>query len=333
MATAFTLVELLVVISIIVLLAGLLLVAVNRVFRQGSDTRAAADLASIATALEAYKQDFGDYPRVTQTNTGAAVLCKALIGPSPHAPLSGARNAGQFLAVPAGTINITYLSMIDNNSTTPPGSNDDWVRFDVLDGADGQVDSGGKRIGQNGFRTGPKTIDDNDDGIPDRPGGKVWGPYLQPEKFLTKPDIGVLLDFRGNPILYFPAKEAANVAQPNGYVSNGNTPRYDINNGYRYFFHPGETGATANLNALARIQVMFGDVGCNGALDTQFGVAESDGATGVPYVLYSAGADGVFGPPTDAARGKPIVVNPTDNATVKQNAAARQVCDDVVNFR
>ncbi|MGH7177027.1 MAG: DUF559 domain-containing protein, partial [Tepidisphaeraceae bacterium] len=87
---AFTLVELLVVIGIIALLAGLALPIIARVYRSGEKARTAADLVSIGSALEAYRGDFGDYPRVTSidpstgtpiAHTGAAVLGKALVGP------------------------------------------------------------------------------------------------------------------------------------------------------------------------------------------------------------------------------------------------------------
>jgi prepilin-type N-terminal cleavage/methylation domain-containing protein len=77
----FTLVELLVVIGIIVLLAGLGLPMVLRAYKSGTKMRSQADLQTITTALNAYKQDFGEYPRVPVPNTGPAVLCMALVGP------------------------------------------------------------------------------------------------------------------------------------------------------------------------------------------------------------------------------------------------------------
>src|SRR5271154_1752165 len=60
---AFTLVELLVVIGIIAILAGLLLPMVNQVYRSSKITGQKADFVTIANALDAYKADFGDYPR------------------------------------------------------------------------------------------------------------------------------------------------------------------------------------------------------------------------------------------------------------------------------
>src|SRR5947207_391259 len=60
----FTLVELLIVIGIIVLLGALLLGAVMHARMSARATRMAADLQAIAMGLEAYRHDFGDYPRL-----------------------------------------------------------------------------------------------------------------------------------------------------------------------------------------------------------------------------------------------------------------------------
>ena len=56
---AFTLTEILVVVGIVVLLAAIGLPMVLRAYKQGIKMRGQADLVSIATALNAYKQDFG----------------------------------------------------------------------------------------------------------------------------------------------------------------------------------------------------------------------------------------------------------------------------------
>src|SRR5262245_28965684 len=78
---AFTLVELLIVIGIIIILASLLLVGVVRARRNASKLRTQADFQTISIALEAYKTDFGDYPRPDSADTGAAILGRALLGP------------------------------------------------------------------------------------------------------------------------------------------------------------------------------------------------------------------------------------------------------------
>ena len=61
--TSFTIIELLVVISIIIILAGLILSTVGYVQKKGARSRAEAEIAAISAALESYKADNGIYPR------------------------------------------------------------------------------------------------------------------------------------------------------------------------------------------------------------------------------------------------------------------------------
>lgn len=79
----FTLIELLVVIGIIALLVGLLLPTLSRVRSNARTARTLADLQAIATALEVYKSDLGDYPPSTGASgiSGGEVLAWALVGP------------------------------------------------------------------------------------------------------------------------------------------------------------------------------------------------------------------------------------------------------------
>jgi prepilin-type N-terminal cleavage/methylation domain-containing protein len=78
----FTLIELLVVIAIIMILAGITFGISRGVQNAQARTRAKAELAVIAQALESYKSTYGDYPW-TQNEEGDAaglVLTKALLG-------------------------------------------------------------------------------------------------------------------------------------------------------------------------------------------------------------------------------------------------------------
>jgi prepilin-type N-terminal cleavage/methylation domain-containing protein len=92
-AGGFTLVEMLVVIGIVVLLVGLAAPMITRAWKAGDRARTYSDLQAIAGALEAYRQDHGDYPRVSGPPyvgadpnwSGARMLCRALIAPGPAA--------------------------------------------------------------------------------------------------------------------------------------------------------------------------------------------------------------------------------------------------------
>jgi prepilin-type N-terminal cleavage/methylation domain-containing protein len=67
--TGFTLVELLVVVTIIGLLVGLISVAVPKAIESGMKAKAKGELTSIVAAVKAYKQEYGRFPGdLTQSN-------------------------------------------------------------------------------------------------------------------------------------------------------------------------------------------------------------------------------------------------------------------------
>ncbi len=66
---AFTVLELLVVITIIAILAGLILATSGYVQKQGARSRAQSEIAAMSAALESYKADNGIYPRSADTDT------------------------------------------------------------------------------------------------------------------------------------------------------------------------------------------------------------------------------------------------------------------------
>jgi type II secretory pathway pseudopilin PulG len=66
-SAAFTLIELLTVMAIIIVLAGLILATANYVQKKGNRSRAEAEIAAISAALENYKADNGVYPTDSTT--------------------------------------------------------------------------------------------------------------------------------------------------------------------------------------------------------------------------------------------------------------------------
>ena len=75
---AFTLIELLTVIAIILVLAGLLLHIAGSANYKGSMARAQAEIQAMSTALESYKADNGTYPRVMPTNSNGTAYSDLL---------------------------------------------------------------------------------------------------------------------------------------------------------------------------------------------------------------------------------------------------------------
>jgi prepilin-type N-terminal cleavage/methylation domain-containing protein len=67
-AGGFTILELIIVIAIIAILAGLILSTAGYVQKKGASSRAQTEIAALTVALENFKADHGDYPRGTNTN-------------------------------------------------------------------------------------------------------------------------------------------------------------------------------------------------------------------------------------------------------------------------
>jgi prepilin-type N-terminal cleavage/methylation domain-containing protein len=65
---AFTLIELIVVVAIIIVLAGLVLSTVGYVQKKGARSRAETEISAMSAACESYKADNGIYPRDNTTN-------------------------------------------------------------------------------------------------------------------------------------------------------------------------------------------------------------------------------------------------------------------------
>ncbi|MHB8107578.1 MAG: type II secretion system protein [Candidatus Cryosericum sp.] len=93
----FTLIELMVVIAIIIILAAIAIPNYLNMTKRAKNSRLSADMATLATALETYKTDWGQYPVFT-TAHGQAVsdtanlVNKALTGPESVDALGGDLN-------------------------------------------------------------------------------------------------------------------------------------------------------------------------------------------------------------------------------------------------
>jgi len=66
--SAFTIIELLIVMTIILVLAGLILATAGYVQKKGARSRTEAEIAAISVALESYKADNGVYPANSATD-------------------------------------------------------------------------------------------------------------------------------------------------------------------------------------------------------------------------------------------------------------------------
>lgn len=107
--SAFTVVELLIVMAIILVLAGLILATSGYVQKKGYRSRAEAEIAAISAALENYKADNGIYP----SETGSTETLAADSDP-------GGGDPGTFLA----SSKFLYKSLsgdADGNPTTSTG--------------------------------------------------------------------------------------------------------------------------------------------------------------------------------------------------------------------
>lgn len=300
---AFTIIELLVVIGIIALLAAILIPMVMKSWKSANRTKLAADFATIGSALEEWKKDHqGQYPQVTQPNTGFAVLARDLIGVYGDGHLPGSasvtpddpndppqKGSGPYKpgdCVQNGGATSTYVSLTEN--TGGSAGLPDWAAFDCRDNLDG---------------LGTKLS----------PNGKKVGPYLKPESFRVRGC--ALLDPNDKPILYFPARPGhLNLGRAiNGtpsFVAQGKISLFDADDNLQFFKRPSDS----DNKAVARIRALLGDQSNNGLID----MGEQAASNG-PYLLWAPGPDGLYGPEIPAGSAAPRASDITK-------------CDDVTNF-
>jgi general secretion pathway protein G len=138
-ASGFTLIELIVVIAVIIILAGLVLSTVGYVQKKSARARAETEIAAVSAALENYKADNGIYPTNSDTN---ALHPSSDFDPSPPAPtppnqtnkysLASLYLYEQLVGVTSGNrsetpTGKTYFTFKPNMLYPPPPSTDDIV--------------------------------------------------------------------------------------------------------------------------------------------------------------------------------------------------------------
>lgn len=134
---AFTLLELLSVIAIVALLAGIVIGVGRRAVESGKIARAKAELAVLGAALESYRRTHGDYPRTEEE----AQLLRALLGR--RGPVADAVIPGRAL-IEAARFTIAGDVLLDPwgqayvyaYKTTAPWSNPSYVLYSA--GPDGR---------------------------------------------------------------------------------------------------------------------------------------------------------------------------------------------------
>ena len=98
----FTLVELLVVVTIIGLLVGLVSVAVPKAIESGMKAKAKGELTAIVAAVKAYKQEYGRWPATESMSTDAAGEFGAWYGPSKWATGTGLSRGKDLMRILSG---------------------------------------------------------------------------------------------------------------------------------------------------------------------------------------------------------------------------------------
>jgi prepilin-type N-terminal cleavage/methylation domain-containing protein len=133
-AGGFTLVELLAVISIVGLLAALVFGAAHGAGERSRRTRAAAELGVLAQTLEAYRAQYGDYPR-----TGAAANVPSASAAADDGPgilfnaLTGRRGPAASLVVVEGRSFVTLGAHTLQTEAVPVAGNSAQVANAFLD--------------------------------------------------------------------------------------------------------------------------------------------------------------------------------------------------------
>ena len=272
----FTLIEMLVVMGIILLIISILLPTLNRASREASRARIAADFQVISQALDAYKADFGDYPRpglLPNGNPvgGAQILCWALIGPGDAGdgfgnPLGTDGQAGPGFRVRGtqGTVYGPYLAL-------------DRFKYGILD--------------NNGNIQTNSATDDTQNVIADRYNHPILYFVANKAAVDSSPN-GYTGTWNYNTGVTHPHW---NFMDNQGFLNNGNL----ITN----------SSTPMDPPATTRFDWMLGDINADGTINN------GEIPVTTPYILWSAGPDGKFLPTVADSSSAQNAVNACDDVT------------------
>jgi type II secretory pathway pseudopilin PulG len=275
----FTLVELLVVIGMIIALIAILLPAVNSAYNQATRTSMMGDLQVLAQGLDAYKNDFGDYPRtglgaspgsttINQQVTGAETLCWALLAPGPAEQdgFGDPSNSSLTVCGPGFRIHGTQGKVY---SYIAP----DRLKVGTVSGGSNIVNA----------PANANAFDDTKD---------------------------VFADRYGNVILYYPANlSVVPTTKFVGAYTIGTVPpqatyNYNDNSIYTGSMKQGTTELSQKV-----FEYRLGNISMTGT------AASTETPILVPYLLWCAGPDGQFGPQLGPSGGS-MVTTPTDDDVI-----------------
>jgi len=98
----FSLVELMVVISIVGLLAGVMVVGIPRAMEMARKSKAKSELMAIVAAVKAYKQEYGSWPATEPISTDTTGEFGAWYGPSKWAAGTGLSRGKELIRILSG---------------------------------------------------------------------------------------------------------------------------------------------------------------------------------------------------------------------------------------